>query len=157
MTWVFRGHNLGLSDTRPITVVSTITFFVGCAGLAWTILRSRQLGPEDRPVAPAPEPAARRSSARSRLTPAIMQAVREVSLYTRVDCHLCDYAARMLARLAPALKFTVVKRDIDTDPAPQQRFTDVVPVVAVGDKVVAEAPVDEDALRAALVDAFGKA
>ncbi len=60
----------------------------------------------------------------------------------------------MLARLAPDLGFTVVKRDIDADPALQQRFTAIVPVVAAGDTVVAEAPVNEDVLRAALESAF---
>ncbi len=47
-------------------VVSTITFFVGCAGLAWTILRGHQPGPKDHAIEPAPEPASSRStSARS--------------------------------------------------------------------------------------------
>jgi thiol-disulfide isomerase/thioredoxin len=73
--------------------------------------------------------------------------VREVTLYTRAECHLCDDAADMLARLSKQLHFTVLKRDVDTDRDLGRRFNDVVPVVAVGDSVVAEAPVDEVALR----------
>ena len=75
---------------------------------------------------------------------------REVTLYTRAECHLCEEAEAMLTRLAPELGFTIAKRDIDADPALQQRFTDVVPVVAVGETVVAEAPVDQHVLRDAL-------
>lgn len=81
---------------------------------------------------------------------------REVTLYTRAECHLCEEAEAMLARLAPELGSTVTKRDIDADPTLQQRFTDVVPVVAVGDTVVAEAPVDIRVLRAALQAALSE-
>lgn len=61
----------------------------------------------------------------------------------------------MLTNLAPKLGFKVTKRDIDADPALQQRFTDVVPVIAVGEAVVAAAPVDEVALGEILAAALG--
>jgi glutaredoxin len=80
----------------------------------------------------------------------------EVTLYTRADCHLCDDAAAMLDQLATALDFTVTKVDIDGDPALTQLFNDVVPVVAVGEQVVAEAPAEIDVLRGALRDALGR-
>lgn len=77
-----------------------------------------------------------------------------VILYTRQDCHLCDDAATMLGHLAPELHFTVTTIDIDTDEAFFARYNDVVPVIVVGEKVVAVAPVDREVLREALVAAF---
>jgi glutaredoxin len=79
---------------------------------------------------------------------------RQVILYTRQDCHLCDDAAEMLDDLAAELRFTITTIDIDTDEAFLARYNDVVPVIVVADKVVAMAPVDRDALRQALKTAL---
>jgi glutaredoxin len=78
----------------------------------------------------------------------------QVILYTRRDCHLCDEAAAMLDDLAAELRFTITTIDIDTDEAFAARYDDVVPVIVVGEKIVAAAPVDRDVLREALVVAF---
>ena len=73
-----------------------------------------------------------------------------VTLYTRRDCHLCDEAARLLAKLSPALGFTVELADVDADPALQDRYGDAVPVIAAANRVIARAPIDEASLRRAL-------
>ena len=80
----------------------------------------------------------------------------QVTLYTRQDCHLCDDAAEMLADLAAELRFTVtaIDIDIDTDAAFLAKYNDVVPVIVVGEEIVAAAPVDRDTLREALVVAL---
>ena len=81
---------------------------------------------------------------------------REVALYTRHECGLCEEAAEMLRSLAPSLDIAITERDIDADPALVQRFNDVIPVIAIGDRVVAQAPVDVDVLRKALIAALAE-
>ena len=60
---------------------------------------------------------------------------REVTLYTRSDCGLCDEALALLVELSSRLDFTISERDIDADPELTARFNDVIPVVAVGDRI----------------------
>ena len=62
----------------------------------------------------------------------------------------------MLRSLAPSLDIAITERDIDADPALVQRFNDVIPVIAIGDRVVAQAPVDVDVLRKALIAALAE-
>jgi glutaredoxin len=56
---------------------------------------------------------------------------RNVVLYTRAGCHLCDDAERMLAE--HGLRPTVV--DIDADLALRERFNTCVPVVEIDGKI----------------------
>jgi len=80
---------------------------------------------------------------------------REVILYTRAECGLCDGAARMLRDLEDELAFTTRAIDIDTEAELLARFNDVIPVIAAGETIVAQAPIDAAALRGALVRALG--
>ena len=73
-----------------------------------------------------------------------------VTLYTRTGCHLCTDAALLLARLAARLGFRIAPQDVDADPALAQRFGFSVPVVAVGERIVAAAPLEAATLEAAL-------
>jgi glutaredoxin len=75
---------------------------------------------------------------------------REVTLYTRRDCGLCDETAETLRNLAPGLRFTLVEQDIDADAELRDRYNDVVPVVVVAGRIVAVAPVNPRTLAAAL-------
>jgi len=79
---------------------------------------------------------------------------REVILYTRRQCGLCDETATALRALSSDLRFTIVEFDIDHDPMLRERYNDVVPVVAVGERVIAQAPIDEGALRTLLTEAL---
>ncbi len=80
---------------------------------------------------------------------------REVILYTRRVCGLCDETAEMLRSLRDDLRFALTERDVDEDAALREEYNDIVPVVVVGGRVVAHAPVDAAELRAALAAALG--
>jgi glutaredoxin len=56
--------------------------------------------------------------------------VRQVVLYSRHGCHLCDEAAAVLAH--HGLAFEVV--DIDADPTLRRRYNECVPVVVIDGK-----------------------
>jgi hypothetical protein len=56
-------------------------------------------------------------------------------LYTRQGCHLCESAWQELQQRQRRYGFGLEAVDIDTDPALAQQYGDVVPVVAVNDKV----------------------
>jgi hypothetical protein len=75
---------------------------------------------------------------------------REVVLYTRANCGLCDEAETALRRLAIPLAFTLRPVDIDADAALRSRYNDAVPVIAVGTREVARAPIEPEALEQAL-------
>jgi hypothetical protein len=80
---------------------------------------------------------------------------REVILYTRKDCGLCHEAADELRSLQSAMPFELREVDIDTDATLREQYTDVIPVVACDGRVIAQAPIDHSALRAALARALG--
>lgn len=80
---------------------------------------------------------------------------REVTLYTRSECGLCNEAIEELWMLRGPLQFTIVSRCVDDDPALLARYNDLVPVIAVGDAIVAQAPIDFTTLRDRLAAALG--
>lgn len=80
---------------------------------------------------------------------------REVVLYTRKQCGLCDETAAELRRLRTDLQFDLREVDIDADEALRTEYNDIIPVVAVADRVIAHAPIDPLALRADLLAALG--
>lgn len=79
---------------------------------------------------------------------------RDVILYTRKLCGLCDETAAELHRLRDQLHFTLRELDIDEDEELRAQYNDVVPVVAIGDRVIAHAPVDDAELRDVLLREF---
>jgi hypothetical protein len=79
----------------------------------------------------------------------------EVILYTRKQCGLCDETAAELRRLRADLAFDLREVDIDADEALRAEYNDVVPVVAVGERVIAHAPIDAESLRGDLAAALG--
>jgi hypothetical protein len=74
----------------------------------------------------------------------------EVTLYRRRECGLCDDALFELRQLSSELRFTLVERDIDGDADLRARYNDIIPVVAIGETVIAHAPIDLGELRDAL-------
>ena len=79
--------------------------------------------------------------------------MREVVLYSRAGCHLCEDAEVVVRRVAASLGadgVAVRVIDIDEDLTLVDRYTVRVPVVAVDGVEVAEFVVDEAALRRAL-------
>jgi glutaredoxin len=83
------------------------------------------------------------------------RAARTVTLYTRRACGLCDEAAAELRALSAELSFAYIEVDIDSDPGLRARFNDIIPVVSVDGRIVAEAPIAAGSLRAALAAAVG--
>jgi glutaredoxin len=89
-----------------------------------------------------------------------MSGAHTVTLFTRVDCHLCAEADALLARLATSMRsvqggpFTVDAIDVDSDPALTERYGNRVPVIAVDGREIAAAPIEENSLRRALANAL---
>lgn len=71
------------------------------------------------------------------------QEPRKVVLYTRVGCHLCDDAERMLIKHGMLPE----KIDIDDDPDLSERFNTCVPVVEIDGKIRFRGHVNEVLLR----------
>lgn len=61
-----------------------------------------------------------------------------VELFTRRGCHLCDEAKAELLALRATLPFTLAEIDVDTDPALQQAYGLLVPVIAVDGRRISE-------------------
>ncbi|MDE2754252.1 MAG: glutaredoxin family protein [Gemmatimonadota bacterium] len=77
-----------------------------------------------------------------------------VTLYTRVDCPLCDEARTLLDALSANLGFTIEAVDIDADPELRSRYNYAVPVVAVGSEELARAPIRPAALEGSLRERY---
>ena len=73
-----------------------------------------------------------------------------LTCYTKPGCTLCDKAKVPVARAARGLPVTVAWVNILDDPALLARWGERIPVVAIGDTVLAEGKVSELRLRRAL-------
>jgi len=73
--------------------------------------------------------------------------VREVTLYGRPGCHLCDEARAVLERLREELPFTLIERDIERDEALLKAYLERIPVVALDGEELFDFFVDEAELR----------
>jgi glutaredoxin len=80
-----------------------------------------------------------------------MPSPRNVVLYARPDCHLCDEARAGLERLrADGLDFELVEIDIDRNDELHARFLERIPVVEVDGTIVSELVLDANAVTAHL-------
>ena len=70
-------------------------------------------------------------------------ATRVVTVYGAPGCHLCHEAVRKLRRLQRIIPFALEELDVRSDPALEARFGTTIPVVAVGDRIIAESKVTE--------------
>lgn len=71
---------------------------------------------------------------------------RNVTLFTRENCHLCEDAAELLNGYRRWLP-TIEEIDIDTDPQLVERFNTCVPVVTFDGKIRFRGRIDETLLR----------
>lgn len=69
-----------------------------------------------------------------------------VELYTRRGCHLCDEAKADLLRLRDELPFALIELDVDSDPALQQDYGMLVPVLVVDGRRLSELRLELPAL-----------
>ncbi len=74
----------------------------------------------------------------------------QVTLVTRVECHLCRDAQVLLRRLARELGFGYREVDVDSAPVLQAEYTDRVPVILLDGKEHGYWRVEEKRLRKAL-------
>jgi glutaredoxin len=74
----------------------------------------------------------------------------QVTLITRVGCHLCDDAATLLRGLRDELGFGYHELDVDADRDRRNEYSDRVPVILVDGKEHGYWRVEEQRLRAAL-------
>ena len=57
--------------------------------------------------------------------------MRRVTLYTRVGCHLCDEAKKVLEGARAKTPFELEALDIDLDPELCRLYNEEVPVIAI--------------------------
>jgi glutaredoxin len=73
--------------------------------------------------------------------------VREVTLYGRPGCHLCDEARALLEGIREELPFALVERDIERDEALLKAYLERIPVIALDGEELFDFFVDEAELR----------
>jgi len=73
--------------------------------------------------------------------------VREVTLYGRAGCHLCEEAREVLERVRAELPFALRERDIDADEALLKAYLERIPVIALDGEELFDLFVDEAELR----------
>jgi len=74
----------------------------------------------------------------------------EVTLYTRIGCHLCEEAERVLRQEQAVTPFRLELVDVDRAPELVRRYGVRVPVVAVDGEDLFEYEVPADLLRTRL-------
>jgi glutaredoxin len=74
----------------------------------------------------------------------------QVTLITRVGCHLCQDAEQILRRLSAELGFGYREVDVDASPVLRDEFSDRVPVVLIDGKEHGYWRVEEPRFRKAV-------
>jgi glutaredoxin len=77
----------------------------------------------------------------------------EVTLYSKVGCHLCDEAKTAIASLLREFRATLREIDIEGDATLMERFGCDIPVIYIGRKKAAKHRVNLEQFRRQLQDA----
>jgi glutaredoxin len=77
--------------------------------------------------------------------------MREIVLYGRRGCHLCDEARAVLERIRGELPFSLAERDIEEDDELLKAYLERIPVIALDGEELFDFFVDEAELRRRLV------
>jgi glutaredoxin len=80
---------------------------------------------------------------------------RDVTLYTRPGCHLCDEAKAAVAPILSEFGAVLHEVNIDEDAVLKERYGDDVPVIFIGARKAAKHRVDLAQFRRQLEDAPG--
>ncbi|MEJ7655225.1 MAG: glutaredoxin family protein, partial [Chloroflexia bacterium] len=83
--------------------------------------------------------------------------IRAVLLLTRRDCPQCEAARSRLHELAAEMGFEVRETALESDPALNERYGAVAPVVRVGGLTLLSGEIEREELRAEIERAFGPA
>jgi glutaredoxin len=78
---------------------------------------------------------------------------RDVTLYTRPGCHLCEEAKAAIAPILREFDAVLHEVNVDEDPALKERYRWDIPVVFVGQKKAAKHRVDVAQFRRQLQEA----
>jgi glutaredoxin len=78
---------------------------------------------------------------------------REVTLYTRPGCHLCDEAKSAIALLLHEFSAEFREVNVDADPVLKERYGWDIPVLFIGQRKAAKHRVDVGQFRRQLQDA----
>ncbi len=78
---------------------------------------------------------------------------RDVTLYTRLGCHLCEEAKAQMTPLLREFGARLLEVSIDADPVLRERYTNDVPVIFLGGRKVAKHRVNMAQLRRLLAAA----
>jgi glutaredoxin len=78
---------------------------------------------------------------------------RDVTLYTRPGCHLCDEAKSVIAPLLREFGAELREVNIDSDPVLKERYGWDIPVIFIGQRKAAKHRVDFEQFRRQLQDA----
>lgn len=81
---------------------------------------------------------------------------RDLRIYAREGCHLCDDALAVLRPLAGELGFAIEVVDIETDPVLHARYLERIPVIALDGEDLYDFHVDVDDLRSRLASYRGR-
>ena len=73
---------------------------------------------------------------------------RELLIYSRPGCHLCEDVALELEGLCRGQAVRLRLVDVDTDPAWREKYGMRIPVVAAGGEELSGYPLDPEAIRA---------
>ena len=76
----------------------------------------------------------------------------DVTIYSRVGCHLCDMAEELLLQLQNECTFSLTKIFIDGDSDLEYRYGEQVPVITINGKVHDFFRVDPKRFRAAIAE-----
>jgi glutaredoxin len=79
---------------------------------------------------------------------------REITLYTRIGCHLCEEAKAIIEPILHEVDATLREVDIDQDAVLQQRYGADIPVIFIGARKAAKHRVDPAQFRRQLNDAL---
>jgi glutaredoxin len=82
-----------------------------------------------------------------------LAATRDVTMYMREGCHLCEEAKSAMAPVLAALGARLQEVDIDDDPTLRARYTNDVPVIFIGAQFFTHHRVDAARLRRQLESA----
>jgi glutaredoxin len=78
---------------------------------------------------------------------------RDVTLYTRPGCHLCDEAKTAIVPLLREFGAVLQEVNIDADPVLKERYGWDVPVIFIGQRKAAKHRMDPEQFRRQLQDA----
>jgi glutaredoxin len=81
---------------------------------------------------------------------------REVTLYTRPGCHLCEEAKAAIASLLGEFDATLHEVNIENDAVLEERYGWDIPVIFVGARKVAKHRVDVEQFRRQLLESISK-